>query len=62
MNALRKKSEAIMNYIENNGYENSVIRNVIWWSLRAGIKYDVFSEHFFIEGDLLDRLCAPARC
>jgi len=57
MNALRKKSEAIMNYIENNGYENSVIKNIIWWSQRAGIKYDVFSEHFFIEGDLLDRLC-----
>jgi len=55
--ALEKKSEAIFNYIEENGYENSVIRNVIWWSLRAGIKYDVFSEHFFIEGDLLDRLC-----
>jgi len=57
LKALMKKSEAIFSYIEENGYENSVIKNVIWWSIRSGIKYDVFSEHFFIEGDLLDRLC-----
>lgn len=55
--ALREESDAILTYIEENGYENTVIRNVIWWSLREGIKYRVFSEHFFIEGDLLDRLC-----
>jgi hypothetical protein len=52
-----KKSEAIFNYIEEKGYENSVIKNVIWWSIKSGIKYEIFSEHFFIEGDLLDRLC-----
>ena len=55
--ALREKSEAIFNYIEENEYENTVIKNVIWWSMREGINYRVFSEHFFIEGDLLDRLC-----
>ena len=55
--AQREESDAIFTYIEENGYENTVIKYVIWWSLREGIKYRVFSEHFFIEGDLLDRLC-----
>jgi len=55
--ALNERNEAIYNYIIENEYENSVVKNVVYWSLREGIKYRVFSEHFFIEGDLLDRLC-----
>lgn len=54
---LIEESDAIIDYIKKNGYENSVISKVIGWSLREKINYRLLSEHFFVEGDLLDRLC-----
>ena len=39
------------------GKQDSVIKRVIEWSKRKKLNYNVSSEHFFIEGDLLNRLC-----
>lgn len=36
--------------------QDSVIKHVIEWSIRKKLNYNVSSEHFFIEGDLLNRL------
>jgi|GEM_PF-2650771 phosphatidylserine/phosphatidylglycerophosphate/cardiolipin synthase-like enzyme len=42
---------------QNDGAQDSVIKRVIGWSNRKKLNYNVSSEHFFIEGDLLNRLC-----
>jgi len=50
-----EKTEAIYNFIKDNGYENTIISKVIELSLRENVGYRLFSEHLFLEGDLLDR-------
>lgn len=42
---------------QNDGAQDSVIKCVIGWSNRKTLDYNVASEHFFVEGDLLNRLC-----
>jgi len=50
-------TETIREYLKENKYESTVIENTIWWTVRENIRYYLYSEHFFIEGELLDRLC-----
>lgn len=52
-----KFSEMFFDYIEKNQYEKTIIKTIIWESLREGVKFKLLSEHFFVEGDLLDSLC-----
>jgi len=53
-----EESERISRYIEGNREraENTIVGFVLGWALRNGIEFNLPSEHFFLEGDLLDRI------
>lgn len=36
--------------------DNTVIGGVLGWTLRNGVDFNLDSEHFYLEGDLLDRV------
>jgi len=57
IDAIKTKLKEVIEYIRKNHFENMIIGKIIWWSLGSKIEYKHDSEHFFVEGDLLDRLC-----
>ena len=54
----RLKLEEIGAYIELNQQrvKNTVIGGVIGWTLRNGVDFGLAAEHFYLDGDLLDRV------
>jgi len=57
LKSYRDMTEAISEYVKENNYESNVIGKTIWWTVRENVRYYLYSEHFFVEGELLDRLC-----
>lgn len=59
---LREKLDKIVAYIKLNQQraENTVIGRVLWWTLRNSVDFNLASEHFYLDGDLLDRVSKDA--
>ncbi|MHA1972664.1 MAG: phospholipase D-like domain-containing protein [Candidatus Hodarchaeales archaeon] len=56
LEALKTKWGPIISYLKENQFENSIVANVLSWSMTQDVPFDPKAEHFFLFRDKLDQI------